>query len=85
MESGVRISAHRNVMSLDPVRTGIDWALLHYQHYLAVNGAKDANDAAQSMIKIKGALEFVDLLYRLAEAPQSRPEPQNVSKLDHTV
>lgn len=86
MESGVRISSHRNVMQLDPLRTGIDWALLHYQHYLAVTGAKDANDAAQSMIKMKGALEFIDLLYKLAEPPSAAPQPiTNVTKLDHSV
>lgn len=71
-------------MSSPVLKESIDVALLEYQRKLAI-GTNDSNGAAGAMFKIKGALEFIDELIRLAEAPH---QPRSIStgeRLDHSV
>lgn len=81
MKDSKRISAHRNIMQMDQTQDSINMALLEYQRLLLVNAA-DANAAAAAGLKLKGALEFVDIMMKLGEAPRQSEKPALI-QLDH--
>ena len=76
-----RVTAHLDLMERPQFQDSINTALLQYS--LSVNAnVTDANSAAMAGMKLKGAQEFVDILFRLAFNPAepTRPESQ---KLNH--
>lgn len=82
--SGVKVSNHRKTMESPILRESLDTALLHYQFLLA-GSTQDSNGAAAAMFKIKGALEFIDVLYRLSEAPSAPVSIVDRQQIDHSV
>ncbi len=82
--SSIKVKNHIAAMSSPVLKESIDTALLEYQLKLAA-GTAESNGAAAAMFKIKGALEFVDELYKLAEAPQVRQSTKEPAKIDHSV
>ena len=82
--SGTKISNHRKVMESPVLKESIDAALLQYQFLLA-GATQDSNGAAAGMFKLKGALEVIDVLYKLSEAPARPVIVEDGQRIDHTV
>lgn len=80
----VKVKNHISMVSSPVLKESIDVALLEYQHRLAGNTA-ESNGAAAAMFKIKGALEFIDELYKLAYAPEPRKQVPDGAKIDHNA
>ena len=82
--TAVKVTNHLRMIESPVMRESIDVAMLEYQRKLAY-GAGQANDAAGSMFKIKGALEFIDEFFKLADAPPPPKTAQPSERIDHTV
>ena len=66
-ESGGNISQHRDLLQSVAFQRAIDWALLQYQRQLCEEEG-DLNQMAAKHLKIKGAQEFVKVIFMLAES-----------------
>ncbi len=77
------LNQHRALIDRPETQRAIDFALLEYQRILCEQNS-DANAAAGNHFKVKGALEFVNVLKNLSETPNRVPVivPAN---LDHSV
>lgn len=62
-----RVANHRRITEDAHLQDSINMALLQFQHDLTKN-MSEANGAAAAAFKIKGALEFVDCLFKLSQA-----------------
>lgn len=82
MESGTRISRHREMMQSPDLRTSLDYALLEYQRRMTQPACDQI--AAAAHFKLAGATEFVDLLLHLAEANDPTPTPKRET-VNHTI
>lgn len=81
-QSGAYVAIHQEMITGEDFIRGISTALLEYQWQLCVRTG-DANGAAASHFRMTGALEFVDVLKRLAE-PQTQIVPKpNFDNLSH--
>lgn len=69
MQSSVRISEHRAMVSSDTFERSTDSAMLQYQSLVAGQVA-NGNDAIAAGFKLQGALEFLQTLKLLAETPR---------------
>ena len=79
--SGDNIKKHHELLELREFDRALDFAMLEYQHQLALN-TRDANGACEAGYKMKGVQEFVYLLKTLSEEQKVNPVivPSN---LDH--
>jgi len=71
-QSGTRISNHRAMVTSDAFNSGANFALLEYQRVLT-GQIRDGNTAMAAGLKMQGALEFLDTLRQLADAPTRLP------------
>lgn len=80
-----RISEHRTLITSRGFQDSINMALLFYGQLLAQN-TDGSQRAAENMLKLKGAQEFVHQFVHLAEEfkPIEVPKPKS-SALDHTA
>ena len=77
MQSGTRISNHRQMVSGSIFETSADSALLEYQR-VVTESIRDNNTALAAAFKMEGALEFLHVFKMLAESPWQRaPAPQS--------
>jgi hypothetical protein len=81
MKSAKRVGDHRNIMQMGQFQDSVNMALLEYQR-MVFRDANDGNSSAAAGMKVKGALEFVDTLFKLGEMPQ-QPERSKLVQLDH--
>lgn len=81
MASGVKISAHREIVSHRQFQDSVNMALLHYQNILARNS--DPTNAGANMMKLRGAHEFVSEFIALTEPPKIAPAIVKTAELDH--
>lgn len=65
MQSGTRVSDHRNMVSSDTFERSADAALLQYAGVLA--NATNPNEAMVNGLKLQGAQEFLQTFRLLAE------------------
>ncbi len=82
--NSAKVKNHNSMIGSPVLKESIDTALLEYQLRLAGN-TQESNGAAAAMFKIKGALEFVDELYKLSSARQPTKSAADGQKIDHTV
>jgi hypothetical protein len=82
--NAVRVKNHLSAIQSQVLRESIDVALLEYQRKLAIN-TNEQNGGAAAMFKIKGALEFVDELLRLGEAPSQQKQSADIERINHNV
>ncbi len=75
---------HNSLITSPVLKESIDAALAEYQLKLAKN-TQESNGAAAAMFKIKGACEFIDEFYKLAEAYQRAQQTEKSAALDHSV
>ncbi len=80
--NGKRTSAHNNLMQQEQMQDSVNMSLLEYQRRLLV-GAKDANAAAAAGLKLKGALELVDIMFKLGQIP-TKTEVAQTNHLDYS-
>lgn len=83
MQSGVRISEHRSMVSSDTFERSADSAMLQYQSLVAGQIA-NGNDAIAAGFKLQGALEFLQTFRLLAETPRM-PMPVITDNLNAKV
>ena len=83
ISSKENITAHRALMDLNETQRALDYGLLEYMRVLCEQNA-DANGAAASHFKLRGAVEFVHLLKNLSETPGRLPPPPP-DNLNHRI
>lgn len=84
LANGVKRKSHSTLITSPVLKESIDAALAEYQLKLAKN-TQESNSAAAAMFKIKGACEFIDEFYKLAEVAVRTQDQKSDSKLDHSV
>lgn len=76
------VSKHRHLMESTDLQRGLDFALLEYQGQIANETTTDQGAAFAAAFKLKGALEFLNVLKYLAEPPIVLPNRVS-ENLDH--
>ncbi len=84
-ESGQNVSNHRDLIGSREFERATDFALLEYQRQLSMQDISNLNTAAAAHIKMLGAMEFLQVLRNLSEAPTVPRMAPLTDNLDHKI
>lgn len=84
LSSPTRVKNHNRIFEGYEIQDSINMALLHFQRELLV-GVTDGISASAAGMKLKGAAEFVDILFKLGDANAKPHSNVPTLKLDHNA
>ena len=72
------------MIDLPEFQRGVDFTILQYQADLIMRN-NNMNEAAAGLLKLQGAMEFVQTLRNLGEPAQPMPRKLAIPQLDHSA